>query len=248
MRLKDYLSILAKPPLSILVVVSSLAWVAMLVQHQHGLGSTDHFNIPPIDECHFDFLLKTLPNTKSLAVRGWCWLVMLLAMMSPLLVEPINYLWLRSLSRKRAITIISFLIAYIAIWMLAGIGLMLVAFLLKLFSNNHWFTAFHLALILAVLWQVSPGKQICLNHCHLTPRLSPFGMAAIWDCCRYGFITGLWCIGSCWSLMLLPLSTPHKHIVLMAVGEVIIIRERYRANRPAQWHIPILGQNVRLRD
>ncbi|MHC5763717.1 copper chaperone, partial [Nostoc sp.] len=159
--------------------------------------------------------------------------------MSPLLADPIRHLWVRSLPRRRWIAIVLFLTAYVAIWMLAGVVLMLASILLQLIAGDGWLAAPGLALVLAVAWQASPWKQTCLNHCHWTPRLSPFGLAADRDCLRYGIVNGFWCVGSCWALMLLPLAAGHTYLTLMAATGLILVVERYRPARPALWRVPL---------
>jgi predicted metal-binding membrane protein len=70
---------------------------------------------------------------------------------------------------------------------------------------------------IAIAWQMTPARQICLNRCHWLPRLSAFGFAADRDCISFGLAHGFWCAATCAPLMLLPLMTPQIHLPLMAL-------------------------------
>lgn len=239
MRLSAYLSVLTEPPLPALITVTLFGWGALL-QHGHALGMSEHLIAVEGNEySQISQVLHATLHSNSLALVGWYWLIMLVAMMSPLLADPIRHLWVRSLPRRRWIAIVLFLTAYVAIWMLAGVLLMLSTILLRILAGNGWLAAPGLALALAIAWQSSPWKQACLNHCHWTPRLSPFGLAADRDCLRYGMVNGFWCVGACWALMLLPLAAVHPYLTLMSATTLILVVERYRPARPARWRVPL---------
>ncbi len=241
MRLITYLSVFAEPPFPALITVTLFGWGLML-QHGHDLGMSEH--LIAVEGNGYSQISQELHATlhsNSLALMGWYWLIMLVAMMSPLLADPIRHLWGHSLSRRRSLAIVLFLAAYVAIWMLAGVVLMLATILLQILARAGWLTAPGLALSLAVAWQSCPWKQACLNHCHWTPRLSPFGLAAARDCLRYGMVNGFWCVGACWALMLLPLAAVHAYLPLMAAISFILVVERYRPARPARWRVPLFG-------
>ncbi|MBO3460751.1 DUF2182 domain-containing protein [Aetokthonos hydrillicola Thurmond2011] len=245
MRLGAYLSALAEPPLPVLITVTLFGWVVML-QEGHAQGMPEFLMaIQGNGYSQSSQALHTLLHSNLLVMVGWSWLIMLVAMMTPLLADPIRHLWVRSLPRRRWLAVVLFLAGYITIWMMAGVVLMLFTLLLWIFS---WFPTLFVALALAIAWQTTPWKQACLNHCHWTPRLSPFGLAANWDCLRYGMANGLWCVGACWALMLLPLATVHVYSMLMvaiATGLILVV-ERYRPARPARWQVPLL-EGIRLR-
>jgi predicted metal-binding membrane protein len=61
---------------------------------------------------------------------------------------------------------------------------------------------FGLAIAVALLWQISPAKQWCLNRCHQRPQLEAFGFAADFDAFSFGVRNGAACAGACWALML----------------------------------------------
>jgi predicted metal-binding membrane protein len=218
-----------------------------MLHHDHGLGISEHF-IASEGNRYSQIgqeLYAITHSTNLLSMMGWSWLVMLVAMMTPLLADPLRHLWVRSLPRRRWIAIVLFLIGYVAIWMLAGMVLMLSTVLLRIVvGDDKWLVVLGLALALAIAWQSSPWKQACLNHCHWTPRLSPFGLAANWDCLRYGIVNGLWCVGACWALMLLPLAAIHAYLPLMAATSSILVVDRYRPARPARWRVPLVEREL----
>ena len=228
MRIRLYLSVLAEPPMPALLMVSLFAWLALLLSGDSMHASAHHHTVN-----------KTV--VQMLVQSAWPWFLMLLAMMSPLLANAIHHLWARSLSRRRIRAIILFTVAYITVWMLVGAVLMLIAEQLKVLSSFWEGAAFATSLVIALVWQASPWKQSCLNRCHLQPRLSAFGIAADRDCLRFGLVKGLFCVGTCWALMLLPLVVVSAGLPLMLVIGLFMLLEQYRPARPAQWRIPLLA-------
>jgi predicted metal-binding membrane protein len=163
---------------------------------------------------------------------------MLLAMMPPLLTQPLAHLWDRSFSRYRWSAIALFVTGYGAVWMLAGLVLMAAAIVAGVLSARFGLSPLVPATGLALLWQCCPAKQICLNCCHRLPRLSPFGLAAHADSLRYGLVSAVWCVGACWALMLIPLVAQSGHLPVMAAASVLMLAERFAQARPARWGWP----------
>ncbi|HEY0332078.1 MAG TPA: DUF2182 domain-containing protein [Rhodopseudomonas sp.] len=163
------------------------------------------------------------------------WIAMLLAMMPPLLTQPIAHLRQRSLARRRWRALAVFAAGYALVWCCAGAVLIASALALSLLQTVSGVPAWGFALMLALLWQFSPAKQLCLNRCHRLSRLSAFGLRAELDCLRYGAVHGVWCVGSCWALMLLPLTAGAAHLAVMAAASPALLLERTCAPRPAHW-------------
>lgn len=213
MRVKSYLSVISQPPMPALIGVSLIFWLVLLLS-----GHSEHIT-------KYYTALSTDMHTVVQLEKFW--LVMLMAMMTPVLAEPIRYLWVRSLPRRRWRGVFCFMIAYLAIWMMAGLILLIIAKQLHNFAEHSRWLIVTLSLLIVIIWQISPWKQACLNHCHLNSRLSPFGLAADYDCLRFGIVKGFWCIGSCWVLMLLPLLFVNISLGLMVMVALIIALERY---------------------
>lgn len=166
------------------------------------------------------------------------WLLMLLAMTPMLLVHPLTYVWQRSLLRKRWQAVALFLLGFATVWTLMGLLLMTVVVLSRVWLGVSETPAFIACLALCLAWQASPIKQRCLNHCHHQPRISAFGLGFVRDCLGFGLSSGLWCIGSCWPLMLLPMLAEQGHVALMALCMGWMLYERMQRPRPAHWHWP----------
>ena len=164
------------------------------------------------------------------------WMLMLAAMMSPLLIAPVGHVYSRSFSRRRVRAVLLFLGGYGGVWMLAGAGVLQ---LTSAIGRDALGWAAVVGLI-ALAWQASPLKQRCLNRCHAHRELAAFGVAADLDAVRFGLQHGVWCVGSCWTLMLLPMMLMRGHVAAMAVGSVWLFAERLE--RPASprwsWRVP----------
>jgi predicted metal-binding membrane protein len=164
------------------------------------------------------------------------WLLMLLAMMSPLLAQPLLYLWQRSLRRRHWRALALFTLGYGTIWLAAGIVLTMLAIGL----STSPLPGLALALLIALAWQVTPLKQASLNNCHRHPPLAAFGLRADTDALHYGLTHGVWCVGACWALMLLPLMASQAHLAVMAIVMLVQLVERERRTRSPRWGAALL--------
>jgi predicted metal-binding membrane protein len=183
--------------------------------------------VPPIGATGYSAL--AMPVVASFA--------MVLAMMAPLLTVPMTHLWIRSLARRRLRAIALFSLAYAAVWTLA-MTLLAVASAGLLALGIGRLAALALALVLAALWQSTPARQGSLNRCHRLPRLGAFGWAADRDCLAYGFTSGLWCVGACWALMLLPMFVERGHFLAMLAVMAFLLIERQMPSRAVRWRMP----------
>jgi predicted metal-binding membrane protein len=77
-----------------------------------------------------------------------------------------------------------------------------------------------------MLWQATPVRTQCLRRCHDLTPLSAFGLAADWASLRFGARLGVFCIGACWALMLLPMTSDIAHVPLMAAVAFVMLTER----------------------
>jgi|TARA_R110001583_G_scaffold184213_3_gene343370 predicted metal-binding membrane protein len=171
------------------------------------------------------------------------WFLMLTAMMTPILAGPLHHVWVRSFARRRWRSIAVFIAAYLVVWMAMAPVLVLGVAVLRITAGWLLLPVGGLAVAIALIWQAAPIKQFCLNRCHWTPRIGVFGGAADGDCARYGLVNGLWCVGTCWALMLVPITATDMpmHLGLMACVAVIMVMERLEPARPARWHMPLAG-------
>lgn len=178
----------------------------------------------------------------SLAV-GWA--LMLAAMMLPTLIAPIRHVLERSFRRRRVRSVTLFMLGYAAIWMVAGVGLLAVKMLLDLLSPPSYLPAIGVGII-AFVWQCSPTKQRCLNRGHNHHELAAFGFAADLDSLRFGIMHGVWCVGSCWALMLVPMMLSQGHLAAMAAVTLVMISERFEQPRPLGWRLRISVKLIQI--
>ena len=116
----------------------------------------------------------------------------------------------------------------------AGGVLLAIELAVKLLAAQSYLPVGGVVLIASV-WQVSPIKQRCLNRCHAHTELAAFGAAADLDALRFGLAHGVWCVGSCWALMLLPLVVSGGHIAVMAGVSLWLAAERLERPMPPRW-------------
>jgi predicted metal-binding membrane protein len=226
------------------LLLSTAAWIWLLAD-PGGLTTQAHCavlgsgSLPPA--ASLPMLLAMYPPA-SLAA-GWG--LMLVAMMSPALIPPIHHLRLRSFNRRRARAIALFAAGYGAIWMAVGGVLMAGALAARGWAPDSYLPAAGV-ILLAIVWQVSPVKQRCLNRCHAHTELAAFGVAADLDALRFGASHGIWCAGSCWALMLSPMLLPRGHVAAMAIVAVLTFSERLEHPRPPRWRWRGLGKVRRI--
>ena len=173
-------------------------------------------------------------NAPARLALGWA--VMVAAMMLPTLGDLLVHVRRRSFARVRGRCVAAVLAGFFAVWMLAGIVLVGLALAVQL-SAPGWRAALIEVLGLALLWQVSPLKQLALNRCHGRPAFAAFGHAAWRDCLRIGLRAGAWCVAACWALMLVALVVPSGHLAAMAAVALLVWAERLDPPRPLRWQL-----------
>ncbi|MCM2439950.1 DUF2182 domain-containing protein [Agrobacterium vitis] len=236
-RLRAVVSLLKEPPWPTLLTFSLFGWLAM--------AFTSRGN---------DALDLCISASGALLDRGWrafqvqismmsvtgvalSLMIMLIAMMSLILRDPIMHIWNRSLKRRRVRSLGMFFVSYCSLWAVCAPMLVVLGMLLRVAASLVDLPVLLLALGLVGLWQITPWKQRLLNQCHWTPRLSAFGWAADRDCLCYGLREGGLCVGTCWALMVLPFAVHDYHLLFMAAASTIMVSERLRPGRPARWTI-----------
>ena len=127
-----------------------------------------------------------------------------------------------------------FVIGYAAIWMAVGGVLLAIELAVKLLATQSYLPMAGGGFVASV-WQFSPIKQRCLNRCHTHTELAAFGVAADFDALRFGLAHGVWCAGSCWALMLLPLVVSGGHVAVMAGVTLWLASERLERPMAPRW-------------
>jgi hypothetical protein len=151
-------------------------------------------------------------------------LLMVVAMMTPLLLVPIQVVLTRSFVSRRLRSGLLVSLGYILTWLVAVLGLDLATLSLSVVASYPrwlvWLTAG-----LALLWQVCPARLRFVWACHRLPRLEPFGLRADLSCFQYGVAYGLNCVVTCAPLMLFAVLAPlHFFICVYASCSAFIER------------------------
>lgn len=216
------------------LVVTEIAW--LVTPAALSTGSTDRaMDVPAMHH------MSAFDSAGALLGFVGMWSVMLGAMLAPLLISPLRHVGARSLPRRRPRARTSFLAAYAAMWLPAGIVLVVVAEALERVGP-----AVAIAVGGALLWQFSPVKQRCLNRHHACPPLAAFGSTADRDALRFGASRAVWSFGSCWTLMLLPLVFTTGQLVVMVVSAIWMWAEQFDKPVIATWRLRVPITAVRI--
>jgi predicted metal-binding membrane protein len=204
------------------LILSTVSWILLLAApggtglHVHSHGAS----------------LNRLPNPPTAMAVNW--LLMLVAMMAPVLIPPIRDIRQRSFARRRVRSISLFVAGYAAVWMAVGVAELAIVSTAGVFAAQSYLSA-ACTILIALVWQCSPFKQRCLNRCHAHTELAAFGAAADLDALRFGLRHGIWCAGSCWALMLIPMLLPRAHAAAMVIVSFLIFSERIESPRAPSW-------------
>jgi predicted metal-binding membrane protein len=166
-------------------------------------------------------------------------------MTPPLIAVPLRHVRERSFARRRARAMFLFVIGYGAVWMIAGMGLQVMALAVQLAASDT-LTCLALSASAATLWQVSPAKQWCLNRCHRRPQLAAFGAPADRAAFDFGLTHGASCVGACWALMSLPLFVGQGHVLMMVAVMLFAFAERLESAAPLAWRWRGPGKALRI--
>jgi predicted metal-binding membrane protein len=165
------------------------------------------------------------------------WLAMLVAMMTPLIAQPLAYVRNSSLATRRWRAAAGFLLGYFGCWFVAGVPLLITALGLRIVVGSSASGSLA-AILLALLWSASPLQQAAQNRAHRLRRIGLFGVAADRDCIAFGATVGWWCLASCWAWMLVPFFVTTFHSLAMLAVSVIIMGERLRGPATRSWRTP----------
>jgi predicted metal-binding membrane protein len=228
--------------LAVLISISLVAW-PLLALYWTDVTLPEFCSagrrMPPSDSLNLAFVF----NSAAPLASGW--LLMLAAMTPPLVVGPLRHIRERSFARRRARAMFLFVIGYGAVWMIAGMGLQVMALAAQLAASDT-LVCLALSASAAMLWQVSPAKQRCLNRCHRRPQLAAFGAPADRAAFGFGLTHGASCVGACWALMLLPLFVGQGHVLTMLAVMLFAFAERFESAAPLAWRWRGPGKALRI--
>ena len=159
------------------------------------------------------------------------WITMIVAMMFPLLTEPVRTVAFASPWRRRHRSITIFLSGYTLLWIVYGLLPGLIIFIRDSLTFTHAALAgtevSAIAFIIAAVWTWAPTRRRALVACHRIAPLRPVGWRADLDCLRHGLVIGWGCLRVCWAPMAALMLTRHS-VGAMAVTALLLAYERYR--------------------
>ncbi|RQR63035.1 DUF2182 domain-containing protein [Burkholderia sp. Bp9125] len=168
------------------------------------------------------------------ASRGW--LLMIVAMMGPMTLPAIVHVRASTFASRRGRAVSLFLLGFLLVWVIPGLAMTALERAVRDAMPNSYGPA-ALAALVACVWHVSPFKQWCLNRCHTHRPLSPFGLKADVDALRLGLRHGIWCVGTCWALMLVTALLPGWQLAAMVVVSVLAFCERLDPPAIPAWRL-----------
>lgn len=206
--------------------LSGAAWLVLLYRTA-APGAGPHAGNAHVGHAHAG---AAAPHWPALTAGAFWWLVMVVAMMFPMVVDQIRFTAARNLWRRRHRAIAGFLLGYLSPWMVFGVAASAASGLLL--TESRMGPVATVGFFAALLWQLTPAKRRALLGCHRTMPFAPGGWRADRDCLRYGCVVGSSCVVSCWALMLACVLAGHG-LVAMAGVTAVGWAERNRT-RPGQ--------------
>ena len=212
--------------LSTLIVLS---WVTLWIWTQSSAARY-------MDHSSFGHVLAGHDNATALVFFAVAWTLMTIAMMLPTTLPLIGLFHVMIGDRSNAVSLISLLVAgYLGIWMVFGVmahvliaGLQFAVHQMPLLNTQE--AGFRATLLLtAGIYQFTPLKQHCLTKCR-----SPLsfilerrrGRNERLESFRIGLDHGIYCIGCCWSLMMLMFLAGAAHIGwMLGLGTLMAIEK-----------------------
>lgn len=222
----------------VIFTLSGLFWVLLLF-NPGDIMTIEHCHISASGPSATSLNMLLAMNPISSQLIGWE--LMVVAMMLPKLIAPVQFICLQSLKRLRFTLSSLFVLGYLITWMFAGILMIGIIITFNLFFPLSYLPALTV-FVVAVVWQFSPLKQRLLNLGHDHRIIAAFGWNAMKDATVFGLIHGLWCVGSGWALMLFPMLLPQGHNLAMLAVTFIMISEHAEHPDTPKWKF-----NLRLK-
>ncbi|WP_235852789.1 DUF2182 domain-containing protein [Mycobacterium interjectum] len=174
-----------------------------------------------------DAMPMNAASTMSLAAFLVAWVAMMAAMMLPA-VLPVAGRYVRA-AAGNAVPAILFVAGYLAVWTVVGLPAFLASTRLNpVLHSCPWVgrVAGVVALV-AGLHQLSPLKALCLRHCrwHMSLPAGKDPKSRTWALTAGGRY-GLYCLGSCWMLMLVLIAFGTMQLAWMLALAVVIWLEK----------------------
>ena len=235
---KDRLIVLAG-----LGLLCAISWVWIILGAGTGMSasSMSTWQFPPPAG------MKSMAMPMGWSVSYWIvmlfmWWIMMIAMMIPS-AAPMVLLYARATRHAQkqgtmesaAIPTAAFTAGYLVSWLVFSIFAVSLQWGLEKAGMVHsmmmWSTNTTLSaafLILAGIYQLSPLKHVCLNHCRSPVEfLSRNWRKGRIGAFRMGFHHGLFCVGCCWFLMALLFAGGIMNLVWIAGLAILVLLEKF---------------------
>ena len=161
------------------------------------------------------------------------WTVMMIGMMSPS-VAPVLFVVAKSAKARgdSSRVTLSFAAGYLAVWTGFSAVAMLAQWILhnaSLLSSSMTLgpRAAGITLVIAGLYQLTPEKRACLQHCrNPIDFLMTAWRPGLIGSFRMGLHHGFYCLGCCWALMIVLFAVGVMNLVWVAGISVVILIEK----------------------
>jgi len=222
---------LAHTPESGLWLLSVGIWIWLLSENILVTSDSAH-----VHSIHALTLHSTLPDIHwpklVVAVQDGLgnWMVMVVAMMFPLLAEPVRRVAFSNLFDRRFQAVVTFLLGYGFIWGCVGIvylaSMFFTGVLVAETSESVGILIASAGFLLAAFICWIPSRRITLSACSITIPFRIQGWQSTLDCFSYGLTMGRVCVKMCWAPMAALMLANHNFL-LMCLVTIILIYERY---------------------
>jgi hypothetical protein len=143
-------------------------------------------------------------------------MLMIPAMMLPLAVRGSRLIAFASLWPMRSLNVVSYLAAFLAVWLVAAGVLMTASMYLR---NSVRSLTFMLIVIATALgWDFSVFRRRALRRCERSPLLAPRGLRAIGDAAQYGARNATNCAISCWAIMAFATTFARTPLIMLCLA------------------------------
>lgn len=200
-----------RPFVAALLLIAAGAWLALALQARS---------------------MGLMPVTMGIAMPSFVvmWTLMVAAMMVPSII-PLASRYLRTIESSRLIGLIGFTAGYVGVWTMTGVLAFALAWLTgQIATTSPMAATVAAAVIFAIggIYQFTPLKEQCLAHCRAPMAL--LLRYASWRGSlrhlRVGIHHGAFCLGCCWSLMLLMLAFGIMNIATMLLMAAVVTFEK----------------------
>ncbi|MBJ7601990.1 MAG: DUF2182 domain-containing protein [Candidatus Dormibacteraeota bacterium] len=180
-----------------------------------------------------------MPGSMGLGLPAFVgvWALMMAAMMLPT-VAPVAAAYSRSFGENRRQRHVVFASGYLLVWAGSALPAYAGALLVDRLAGLNSFAGHAVAagaLLAVAVYQITPLKRVCLDHCRspLAQLLRYAAFRGPLRDLRVGIHHGAFCLGCCWSLMLLLIALGTMNVFVMLGLVAVIVLEKYSTHGEA---------------